>query len=153
MSDDRIDENMLEGKSSEDLQALLDEVTKPTEEPPAPEAEGEKQPSDESAEPDVNALKDMVAKLQKQVQDKEAFILQRNQEIGLLRKKARELTPEPDIDVTDEEMIASPKEALKKALKQHEQRKIDEQAKQEQESQEFRRQAQEAISTWAPKFE
>lgn len=157
MSEDQvINEQELDGKSSEDLQAMLDGLvneSEPATEPNEPEAEGEKQPAPASEEPSVDSLKEMVAKLQKQVQDKEAFILQRNQEIGLLRKKAREAQPEPELDITDEEMIASPKEALKKALKQHEQRKAEAQTQQEQEAQDFRRQAQEAISAWAPKYD
>lgn len=138
----------LDDKSSEDLQEMLDGLTKEVAEEAPAEAE---KPVEEV--PETESLKEKLAKLEKRLQDKEAFIAQRNQEIGLLRKQVRERLPEPDIDVTDEEMIASPKEALKKALKQHEQRKLEAQEKQTEETEQFKSQAREAISQWAPDFD
>ncbi len=153
MSEDQINEQELDSKSSEDLQAMLDDMVKPDPEPAEPEATAEETPAPEDPAKMLEEIKAQNAKLLKQVQDKEAFILQRNQEVGLLRKQLKEKLPEPELDITDEEMIASPKEALKKALKQHEQRKIEAQTQQEQEASEFRRQAQEAITAWAPDYD
>lgn len=148
----------LEGKSPEDLQALLDQemgVAQPSE---APSAEGE-QPaeptgSSEPAKADPPAdFAERLTRLEKQNQDKESFIQRQAAEIGLLRKQIRDSAKPPEIDVPDEEFHANPKEAVRKALHQAKQREIEEKEASDKHIQETRATFKSAIEQWAPDFE
>lgn len=104
----------------------------------------------------LQELEERMAKYEKQLKDKESFINQRNQEIGLLRKqllnkKAEELAE--DVEPSEEEILRDPKAAIKKAIERAKERE-NLQAQQQAEAQnEAIEQTRQVLHKLVPTFE
>ena len=149
-----IDNEMeLEGKSPEELDAMLDEAVNGKTEP-----EGEKSPEPEKpAQDDVSKrlaeLEEANKRLEKQVQDKEAFITQRNAEIGMLRKKVRQTTPDVETSVKPDEFVADPVAATKKLLREVRDKEAETQEEDAKIAAETREAVKTAIYKWDKDFD
>ncbi len=118
-----IDKQMeLDGKTSEELDAMLGEVMAEGDKPMDEKSSTSPDEKPKSPEPDIlkrlAELEEANKRLEKQVQDKEAFIVQRNAEIGLLRKKVRQAVPDVETTVKPDEFVADPVAATKKLLRE-----------------------------------
>lgn len=162
MSDTRVIENEsdLDGLSEAELQEELDKLTRePEEDTPAkaeepPAAPAEAPVTVEALQKQLDELKQHNTRLSKQVQDKEAYILQRNQEIGLLRKRVHDAAPEPDLEgISDEEFAMDPKGAIKKALKLTRQQEESRALKEQEDRAAVNTQLKETVLKFDPEFE
>lgn len=138
ITNDSVDvtETDLDGQTPEQLEELLqktlqaDETEPDTQEPG--DTEKEPETDTEDGEHDLAArikeLEAQQAKYEKRLKDKEAFIQNRNSEIGRLRQELRERKKAilDEEELSDEEILQDPKAAIKKALKlQKEKEKLD----------------------------
>lgn len=128
-------------------EAVQEEISDTTE--PEPE---EPEQTDPSAE--LEKLKLENEKYKKQLKDKDDFINRRNAEVGLLRKQLKERKEAlMNEDLSDEEIMENPKEAIKKALERKEQIKALEEEEQKLDIEDIRARNREIIDRLVPNFE
>lgn len=155
---------MIDNASPEELDKLLEEHANPEN----PEADSQADANDsqetQTQKPDAapeksveDRLKELEAdreRYQKQLKDKEDFIQQRNAEVGLLRKQLRDRrTAEAQAEITDEEILENPKEAVKKAIERAREKEQLENEQRQEAIEEMRRANTEALKTMVPDFE
>ena len=144
---------MIDNATIEELDAMLE-----TPEPAQPEAiqqpESVAEPKVESVEEQLAALRAEVAKNQKQLKDKEDFINQRNQEIGLLRKQTRaKQQAELDRELTEEEILENPKLAVEKAIERKQLLEKMDEERQAEVMEEIKGQHKQLLDKMVPQFE
>ena len=117
----------IDNASPEELEQMLSVPTEESE-PETTEpgtSESEAKPVEPPTPDKFKELEERMAKYEKQLKDKEAFINQRNQEIGNLRKqlldkRAAELAE--DVEPSEEEILKDPKAAVRKAIERAKER-------------------------------
>jgi hypothetical protein len=101
-------------------------------------------------------LEERMAKYEKQLKDKEDFINQRNQEIGLLRKQLLEKKAEAlaeDAEPNEEEILRDPKAAIKKAIERAKDRELLQKQQDMEAHQEAVEQTRQVLQRLVPTFE
>ena len=149
-----IDNEMeLEGKSPEELDAMLDEAVNGKTEPEGEKPQEPEKPAQDDVSKRLAELEEANKRLEKQVQDKEAFITQRNAEIGMLRKKARQAAPDIETTVKPDEFVADPVAATKKLLREVRDKEAETQEEDAKIAAETREAVKTAIYKWDKDFD
>lgn len=156
----------IDNATSEELELMLnlpteanadaDTAETPTE-APAPETKPET--AEAKAEPTPTKLQELeerMAKYEKQLKDKEAFINQRNQEIGTLRKQLLDKKAEAlaeDVEPSEEEILRDPKAAVRKAIERAKEREHIDAQRQAEAQNEAIEQTRQVLLNLVPTFE
>ena len=154
----------IDNATSEELELMLNaptpegdapEAETPTE-APAPETPDTAEAKAEPAPAKLQELEERVAKYEKQLKDKEAFINQRNQEIGALRKQLLDKKAEAlaeDVEPSEEEILRDPKAAVRKAIERAKEREHIDAQRQAEAQNEAIEQTRRVLLNLVPTFE
>ena len=152
----------IDNATSEELELMLnptpeaDETAETPTEAPAPETPDTAEAKAEPAPTKLQELEERMAKYEKQLKDKEAFINQRNQEIGTLRKQLLDKKAEAlaeDVEPSEEEILRDPKAAVRKAIERAKEREHIEAQRQAEAQNEAVEQTRQVLLNLVPTFE
>lgn len=153
----------IDNATSEELELMLnpapsaDDAEVPTNtEAPVPDQPDTANVQAEPTSGKLTELEERMAKYEKQLKDKEDFINQRNQEIGLLRKQLLEKKAEAlaeDVEPNEEEILRDPKAAIKKAIERAKDRELLQKQQDMEAHQEAVEQTRQVLQRLVPTFE